>query len=80
METRKFICARCGAVVEVCADHFVPGISGTLFSNDGTQHIFEDPTVERMCVACYSKLAESVMAALAELCRREVEEDDNSDA
>lgn len=64
---RIFACTKCGSEFEVDADHFIPGISGTLVGNDGVIHSFVDPTTDKYCIACvYEQIVESGMKLMAE--------------
>jgi hypothetical protein len=76
MEKRKFNCAECGDEFEVEADHFIPGISGTIVTSDGVKHTFIDPTEDHLCPACeyiaYIEAGKKLMALMEE--RRKAEE------
>ena len=57
---RNFTCCKCGTEFEIEADHFIPGISGTVVTSNGTKHTYVDPTNDHKCLACiYEELLES---------------------
>lgn len=49
---RAFKCSKCGDEFEIEADHFVPGVSGTIVTSDGVKHEYVDPTGDHKCLAC----------------------------
>ena len=48
---RLFTC-KCGTKFEIEADHFIPGVSGTVVTSDGVRHEYVDPTDDHLCPAC----------------------------
>ena len=57
---KKTFTCKCGVKFDVEADHFIPGVSGTVVTSDGVKHEYIDPTGEHLCPACiYIQLLES---------------------
>lgn len=57
---RIFTCCKCGIDFEIEADHFIPGVSGTVVTSEGVKHEYVDPTGDHKCMACiYIELLES---------------------
>ena len=52
---RIFNCCKCDAEFEVEADHFIPGISGTIVDSKGVLHTYADPLADHKCMVCIYK-------------------------
>lgn len=52
---RIFKCVKCGSLFVIEADHFIPGVCGTIVTNDGVVHKYEDPADDKECNLCFAE-------------------------
>ena len=60
METRTYICRKCGKPFEITADAFIPGVEGFVNGSTCGYKVFFDPTKKLTCDECFDQILEEI--------------------